>query len=116
MASLNGSYGFPAFDAQGRLVYRISATAARPTVAPRNDVPYIPSQPDSAFIVAIHLDTRKLDTLGAVRVPRVVFSATRGEYGFEIRSVQSPLPLVDDWSVLSDGNGGLRAPRARLSH
>lgn len=103
MASVNGTFGYPAFDAAGRLVYRINAQSARPLAPQRAGMPYIPQQADSAFIVGIHLDTRKLDTLGAVRTPRVVFSVMRSEYGFETRSVSSPLPLVDDWAVLSDG-------------
>jgi hypothetical protein len=97
------SYGIPGFDGQGRLVYRYPAQAARPTVAPRSDVPYFPSPPDSAFIVGIHLDTRRVDTLGTVRAPKTVYSFVRSEYGFEIRSASNPLPLIDEWAVLSDG-------------
>lgn len=101
--SANSGNGYPAFDASGRLVYRISAQAARPVAPMRSDMPYIPSPPDSAFIVGIHLDTRKVDTIGVVRAPKVVYSVVKTEYGYDFRSASNPLPLIDDWAVLSDG-------------
>jgi len=101
----NGSYyGFPGFDAKGRLIYRIPAEAAPPAVPPPRDVPYIPPDPDSAFIVGIDLDSRKVDTLGAVRVPKslyIVRMAPTGGYSFYYYSF--PLPIVDDWAVMPDG-------------
>ncbi|MBC8088362.1 MAG: hypothetical protein H7Z40_13925 [Phycisphaerae bacterium] len=103
LTNIGTSNGVAALDGKGRLVYRISAQAARPLAPPRSDMPYLPQQPDSAFVIGISLDTRKVDTLGVVRTPRVVFSITRSENGFETRSAQSPLPLVDDWAVLPDG-------------
>lgn len=103
LTNIGTSNGVAALDGKGRLVYRIPAQAARPLAPPRSDMPYLPQQPDSAFVVAVSLETRKVDTLGAIRTPRVVMSMTRTEYGFETRSAQSPLPLVDDWAVLPDG-------------
>jgi len=94
--------GVANFDAQGRLVYRIAAQTTTP-FRMSGDMPIFPQQPDSAFIVGINMDTRKLDTLGSIRIPRQIMQMTRGEYGWESRSVQSPLPLVDDWAVTSDG-------------
>ncbi|MEO7998609.1 MAG: hypothetical protein ABI852_14265 [Gemmatimonadaceae bacterium] len=92
----------PGFDGAGRLVYRIPAQAA-PMPRPSGDIPFFPSQPDSAFVVGINLDTRKLDTLGAVKVQRSVMSFVRSEYGFDVRSTTVPLPLLDDFAVLPDG-------------
>ena len=69
-ASGTPSSGWPAADAKGRIVYRMYAQAAPPKVAPPPGVPYFPQDPDSAFIVAIDLDTRKLDTLGSIRTPK----------------------------------------------
>src|SRR5262245_16972062 len=65
-----GVYGVPGVDGKGRVVYRIPAVAAPPKVAPPAGVPYFPPQPDSAFIVGVNLDTRKLDTLGVIRTPK----------------------------------------------
>ncbi|MEP6763509.1 MAG: hypothetical protein ABJB66_04310 [Gemmatimonadaceae bacterium] len=100
----SGSYGLPGFDAQHRLIYRIPARPARPTVAPPTGVPYFPSQPDSAFIVGIHLDTRKVDTIDAVRVQKQVMNVRQNSGGgYDVRSLSAPLPLLDDWTVLPDG-------------
>lgn len=96
--------GVPGFDAKGRFVYRIGAVAAPPAVAPPPGMPYFPSPPDSAFVVAVNLDTRKSDTLGVVRTPKVVFSMRMDqEYGFSVNMVPNPLPLTDDWAMLPDG-------------
>ncbi len=104
LSSVNGQFGFPGFDANGRLVHRISAQAARPAIAPPSNVPYFPQPPDSAFIVAVNLDTRKVDTLGAIRIVKSSFTVRASADGdFDISSVSSPLPLLDDWAVLPDG-------------
>jgi hypothetical protein len=99
-----GQYGLPGFDAKGRLVHRIPARPAPPSVRPPPGVPYFPSPPDSAFVVGVHLDTRKVDTLGSVRVVKTTMIVRQsGSEGFNINSVSSPLPLVDDWAVMPDG-------------
>jgi hypothetical protein len=104
LASPNGIYGVPGIDAAGRLVYRVPAQPARPVARQASNIPYFPSPPDSAFVVGIHLDTRKLDTLTAVRTQRVVMSVTMTPEGYyNINQVVSPLPLLDDWAVLPDG-------------
>lgn len=103
LAQQNTTWPLPAFDGAGRLVYRVPAQAAAPAFRPSGNVPYFPQQPDSALVVGINLDTRKLDTLGAVKIQRTVQSITRSEYGMEVRSAQVPLPLLDDFAVLSDG-------------
>lgn len=97
-------FGVPGFDRAGRLVHRINATTAPPAVAPPPGMPYFPSPPDSAFIVGVHLDTRKSDTLGVVKIPRVVYSMRMEPEGYyNINMVPNPLPLTDDWALLSDG-------------
>ncbi|MBL0169777.1 MAG: hypothetical protein IPP90_03460 [Gemmatimonadaceae bacterium] len=97
--------GVPGFDARGRFIYRIAATAAPPAVAPPPGMPYFPSPPDSAFVVAVNLDSRKSDTLGVVRIPRQVYSLRMDqEFGFSINMVPNPLPLTDDWALLSEGS------------
>ena len=86
-----------------------SCTASRrvrapPKVAPPPGVPYFPSPPDSAFIVAIDLDTRKLDTLGAVKIPKVDYQIRQSAEGFlSITVMNNPLPTTDEWAVLPSG-------------
>jgi len=100
----SGTYGWPATDGQGRIVYRVFARPAPPKVAPPPGVPYIPSDPDSAFIVAMNIDTRKQDTLGVIRVPKSVLTIKQmPEGGFNIFQSINPLPLTDEWAVLPDG-------------
>ncbi|HUF51088.1 MAG TPA: hypothetical protein VMN60_09660 [Longimicrobiales bacterium] len=97
-------YGVPGLDAKGRIVYRIRAVPGPPSVRPPAGVPYFPPDPDSMFIVAADLDTRRIDTIGVVRTPRQdmrVRLMPSGGYRFEM--VMNPLPLTDDWAVLSDG-------------
>lgn len=103
LTGIGTSNGVAALDGKGRLVYRMNAEAARPIAPPRSDMPYMPQQPDSAFVVAIDLNTRKLDTLGAYKIPKIVYSYSRSEFGFETRSAFPPLPLVDDWAALPNG-------------
>ena len=98
------AFGVPGVDAAGRLVYRIPARPAPPVVAPPPGVPYIPSPPDSAFVVGIHLDTRELDTLAAVRTPKQTLVIRQTAEGFNVNSINNPLPVVDDWAVLPDGS------------
>jgi hypothetical protein len=98
------SNGVPGFDAKGRFIYRINAQNMAPIVALPNGMPNFPSPPDSAFVVAVDLDTRKSDTLGVVRIPRVVFAARmEPDGGFSLNVQPNPLPLTDDWGVLPDG-------------
>jgi hypothetical protein len=98
------AYGFPATDSRGRIVYRKPARPAPPKVAPPAGVPYIPPEPDSAFIVAIDLDTRKLDTLGAIRIPKSQYSIKQSAAAiYSHTHTLNPLPTTAEWSVLPDG-------------
>jgi hypothetical protein len=102
------SYGYPNVDARGRLVYRKAARPEYPLVAPPRGVPYFPPEPDSAFIVAIDLDSRNVDTLGAIRIPKQDYSVRQmASGGYEIISTINPLPSFDEWTVRSDGVVGL---------
>lgn len=91
-------------DRKGRVVYRIGARPGPPLVPPPKGVPYFPPEPDSAFIVAIDLDTRKIDTLGGIRIPKSASTIRRTPDGrFNFYEVINPLPSTDEWAVLSDG-------------
>ena len=103
-ASSAALWGMPAFDRQGRFVYRVAATPA-PTPRPPAGIPWIPTPADSAFVVGVHLNSRAIDTLGVLRIPKVVYSVRmepEGYYG--INSVPNPLPLLDEWAVMADGS------------
>jgi hypothetical protein len=91
-------------DALGRIVYRIPARPGPPLIPPPRGVPYFPPEPDSAFIVAIDIETRKLDTLGAVRIPKSLSNVRRTPSGgYNFYEVVNPMPSTDEWAVLSDG-------------
>jgi hypothetical protein len=97
-----GSAGFT--DARGRLVYRVNARPAPPVRPPPRGVPYVPSEPDSAFVVALDMDSRRLDTLGAVRIPRQRYTVRLSPNGgWSFNSSMNPMPTTDEWTVLSDG-------------
>ena len=100
----SGTFGWPAVDGRGRIVYRVPAQAAPPKVAPPPGVPYFPPPPDSAFIVAVDLDTRKLDTLGAIRIPKSLIQLRLTLEGYyNLIQTINPLPTTDEWAVLPDG-------------
>jgi hypothetical protein len=104
LTSATGLYGFPGLDARGRIVYRVPAQPAAPAVRPPPGVPYFPPQPDSAFIVAVDLDTRRADTLGVIRIPKVEQRVRQtGQNMFVGETVINPLPFTDQWAVLPDG-------------
>lgn len=100
-----GFSGWPGVDAKGRIVYRISAQPARPFTLSGSGTPYFPQEPDSAFVVAADLGTRKLDTLGVLRIPREATRMRRTVEGrYMADRVTNPLPATDDWAVLPDGS------------
>lgn len=96
--------GRSGIDGRGRIVYRIPARPGPPLIPPPKGVPYFPPEPDSAFIVAIDLETRKIDTLGAIRIPKSLSTVRRSPNGgFNFYEVTNPMPSTDEWAVLSDG-------------
>jgi hypothetical protein len=96
--------GQGAFDARGRLIQRRYAMPAPPKVAPPPGVPWFPDEPDSAFVVAIDMDTRKSDTIGVIRIPKYVsVIKTMPDGGWMFMSKTNPLRLTDDWTVTADG-------------
>ena len=100
---VGGPFGNPGFDANGRLVYR---SFFRPNFGRRAPgAPFAPPEfPDSAALVRFDLATRKLDTAAFFRIPKQSMTVTQDERGgMRITSNINPLPLVDDWAVMSDG-------------
>ncbi|MEX2285017.1 MAG: hypothetical protein WEE89_21195, partial [Gemmatimonadota bacterium] len=96
-------YGVPGVDSKGRIVYRIRAQPAPPLTRPPAGMPWFPTQPDSAFVVAVNLETRRLDTLGVIRTPKEEMEVRQSPTGgWSISSVFNPLPASDDWALLAD--------------
>jgi hypothetical protein len=90
-------------DPAGRLIYRAPPNVGAPNIR-AGGVFTPPEIPDSAAIVRIDLATRKLDTLGFIKTPKVKFDVVRDDNGMRITSQTNPLPVIDDWAVLPDGS------------
>jgi hypothetical protein len=53
----------------------------------------------------IDLTTRAVDTVAFLKVPKIKFDVQRDDNGrVNVTSQMNPLPVVDDWAVLSDGS------------
>jgi hypothetical protein len=64
-----------------------------------------PTPPDSAALVRFDLAERKLDTLTFFKIPKVNMQVSQdANGGMRITSMMNPLPVVDEWAVLSDGS------------
>jgi hypothetical protein len=99
--------GLPSLDARGRIVYRGGLGRILPQGGARGGGGgpiALPDFPDSAALVRVDLATRKLDTAAFFKIPKIKMSVTQTERGMSMTSEINPLPLVDDWAVLSDGS------------
>jgi hypothetical protein len=96
--------GGAAFDGAGRLVYRAPPNIRPPSFGP-NGPTGPPDIPDSAAVVRIDLATRQLDTVAFIKTPKIKMEMTRDDNGgFRMTTQANPLPVIDDWAVLSDGS------------
>lgn len=94
-------------DAHGNLVYRGRFVIAPTMSASGSGAMGMPSisVPDSSPVVRADFDTRKVDTLGRVKVQsgnRAVLS-TDANGRMIAKTTINPLNTVDEWAVLSDG-------------
>ncbi len=92
-------------DAKGNLVYRGRFVIAPSTTAPApGGIPAI-QVPDSQPVVRADFDTRKVDTLGRVKVQSgsraVISQDANGK--MIAKTTVNPLNTVDEWGVMSDG-------------
>ena len=96
--------GGAAFDGAGRLVYRAPPNFRPPAFGP-NGPSGPPDIPDSAAVVRIDLTTRQFDTVAFIKTPKIKMDMSRDDNGgFRMTSQVNPLPVIDDWAVLSDGS------------
>lgn len=102
-------YGTPGVDPRNRLVYRgvpaPAANASAPVYPERGDTtPYVQASPDSAPIVRANLDTRSLDTIAYVHVPKSTFVMRWDSRGnMTRRTFTNAIAYIDDWTLLPDG-------------
>ena len=101
-SSFNGVAGI---DAKGRWVYRgQTPPATRPTLVPGGP-PGMMLGPDSAPIVRVDLATRAFDTVAMVRILKLKAKVYPRDNGGSYAMIESnPLPMLDEWAVLSDGS------------
>ncbi|MBM4192841.1 MAG: hypothetical protein FJ202_00475 [Gemmatimonadetes bacterium] len=107
---IGGPNGTPGFDAQGRLVYRgmPQFRMAAPTPGANGPQFQMPQLPESLAVVRVALDTRKVDTVGHVKIPRQNINVNRGTDGrMSVTTRLNPLQVEDDWAVASDGRVAL---------
>lgn len=104
----NTMFGTPAFDGSGRLVYR---GFPRPQFAMRREgggggAAFSPPEiPESTAVMRVDLTTRQVDTVAYVKIPKVKMDVQRDENGrVRVNAQMNPLPVIDDWAVLSDGS------------
>ena len=104
---IGGSLGNPGFDARGRLVYRTMEpdVGLRGARLPQPGQPWVaPMPPDSAALVRFDLATRTLDTVGFFKIARSNVRWTpNATGGIRTHIMIHPLPVVDEWAVMSDG-------------
>ncbi|MEO7648794.1 MAG: hypothetical protein ABIV11_11280 [Gemmatimonadaceae bacterium] len=104
-AMLSGAMGGATYDGRGGLVYRGMFRPQFRGGPPTGGNFAPPEIPDSAPILRIDLASRRLDTLGFIRTPKVKMEVSRTEDGrVTMRSQLNPLPVVDDWAALPDGS------------
>ena len=102
---IGGPLGTPGFDSRGRLVYRTMDFGMRGMRPPQPGQPFVmPTPPDSSALVRFDLGARKLDTVGFFKIPKTnVQTSQDANGGLRMSVTVNPLPVVDEWAVLSNG-------------
>lgn len=103
-AILARNSGIAGSDSRGRLIYSVRPEPGG-IVRGRGGVPTAAPASDSAPILRADLASRTIDTIGMIRVavPKMVM-VPASEGRLRSQSVQNPLPVVDGWGVLANGN------------
>lgn len=101
----NNLLGTPGVDAAGRLVYRAGGLRLQQQGGKGGGGGMMmPDFPDSAAIVRVDLATRKVDTAGYYKIPKVKMNIVQSDKGVSMSSEINPMPIVDEWAVLSNGS------------
>ena len=95
-------------DSRGRLIYRAPPNFRFGPPPTNGGPPVPPAPPESAAIVRVDLTSRQLDTLGFIKLPKINMQVTQDDRGnVRMQAEVNPLPVVDEWAVLSDGSVAL---------
>ncbi len=138
-AFLAGAQGNPGVDPQGRIIYRGGGFRFLGGLNPRGGPPgagagagagggrgaggadgaaalqnFMPTLPESIPVQRIDIRTRKIDTVAFFRVPRPSMTMTQTEGRVMMSSKINPIPLVDEWAALP--NGDVAVVRGRDYH
>lgn len=117
-ALVGGGAGTPGFDSKGRLVYRGQPNMrfSAPAGGGGGGMPGLPQFPDSSPILRIDIASRKVDTVAMIKIPKLNMSMSQDANGrMSVTSIANPLPISDDWAILSDGNVAVvRGPDYRV--
>lgn len=99
------SAGLGAYYSNGHLVYRgMPNVQMRMNGAPgAGNTPQV-EVPDSMAVVRVNLQTRVLDTVGFVKIPRTRPIISRADDKISVSVEINPLPTVDEWVVTSSGD------------
>ncbi|QJR36706.1 hypothetical protein [Gemmatimonas groenlandica] len=98
-----GGLGTGAYYSNGYLVYR-GMPGFRMQMGP-SGTPTMPSVADTMAIVRVNLQSRAVDTVGFIKIPKTNTNMTRSDDGKISISIEvNPLPVVDDWVVTSSGD------------
>ena len=104
----NPMMGTPALDGSGRLVYRgfPGFQMRRPPGGGEGNRGFTPPEmPESTAIVRVDLTSRQIDTVGFAKIPKMKMDMQRDDNGrVSVTMTMNPLPVVDEWAVLSDGS------------
>jgi hypothetical protein len=104
--------GLPGLDAKGRIVYsggagpmRITSLQRPNNGAAQTGLPFqMPDPPDTGALVRIDPSSRKVDTAAFIKIPKVKMNMQQTEKGMTVSREINPMPIIDDWAVLSDGS------------
>jgi hypothetical protein len=93
----NNLLGTPGVDAAGRLVYRAGGLRIQQQGGKGGGGGgmMMPDFPDSAAIVRVDLATRKVDTAGYYKIPKVKMNVVQSDKGVSMSSEINPMPIVD---------------------
>jgi hypothetical protein len=103
----NNLLGTPGVDAAGRLVYRsggLRITQQNGGKGGGGGGFMMPDFPDSTAIVRVDLATRKVDTAAYYKIPKTKMNIVQTDKGMSATNEINPMPIVDDWAVLSNGS------------
>ena len=102
----NNLLGTPGVDAAGRLVYRSGGLRITQQGGKGGGGGgfMMPDFPDSTALVRVDLATRKVDTAAYYKIPKTKMNIVQTDKGTTMTSELNPMPIVDDWAVLSNGS------------